>query len=156
MRNCTATHDEQRRLIAEANKENIKHKVTEDGERSKKFSKNSSGSKLLSPASSSGTMNTFPRKLDVAERELLNAHQGCTRCHTAYAGHHANECTTEAPTADNYYKVTEQYCTSAKRDYEKKSNSKGTKAPNVATVVPPVVEDSDNSYDVSNELSNIE
>lgn len=82
-------------------------------------------SSTKSPTSSSDGI--FAKLLD-AERALLNAHEGCTKCRRFYVNHRARDCPNDFPAPSSYKTLTESMAVAAKR-------SKGGKKTTVAAVV---------------------
>ncbi|KAJ7460873.1 hypothetical protein B0H11DRAFT_1736210, partial [Mycena galericulata] len=145
--------DIQRRLIADANKEN-KRRYDDDGERPSKKHQTSKGT-ASKPASSSSTteyVNPFPPKLTDAERDLLRENEGCNRCRRPFAGHRSAECT-DPMTSANVFKVTEKLVADARKARKGKgaatSSGASTSKPGpIAAIMPPAVLDSDTSGSV--------
>ncbi|KAJ6583539.1 hypothetical protein DFH09DRAFT_1144658, partial [Mycena vulgaris] len=142
--------DVQRRLIAEANKENKRKAHDNDG--------NNHAPKRRDPKSgkpaSNGSLSTNPHppKLTKAERQLLKDNKGCTRCRKPYAGHRWDDCP-EPMSADGHIVVTEKTIADARKARKGKSSSNAGPKAAVAAVMPPVTGDSDTSGSLDNELS---
>ncbi|KAJ6492616.1 hypothetical protein DFH09DRAFT_1338217 [Mycena vulgaris] len=141
---CRRTLDIQRRLIADANKENKRH-----GERLVLI--------LETPSSSSST-NPFPPKLTDVERTLLRENEGCNYCRLPFAGHRFADCP-DPMTSANHVVVTEKVVADARKACKGKSSSNAAAGPSkstVAAILPPITGDSDTSGSVDdNDLSRV-
>jgi hypothetical protein len=63
---------------------------------------------------------TLP-KLTQPEKDLLDLHQGCYKCHAFYAGHFSCTCTAKCPSLDACKKVTTAHASWAKMAFKKAS-----------------------------------
>lgn len=96
------------RLVKDAVKRSNKV-LTGPSARGNKLSSSSLSS--ITPATAFGIL----AKLTIAERALLNAHEGCTKCRHFYVTHCARDCTAAFPDAASYKPLTEAMAINVKK-----------------------------------------
>ena len=104
---------------------------------------------------SSETTRRFLPKLQDKEKQLLNEHEGCTRCRKFYTGHRANACEMTInntwPDADTYTPLTLEMALAAKK-LAALATASSSRLP-VAAVIPSQMEDRNDETDSYVDLS---